>query len=57
LKFNGAQKKIAGAPQMNRFQLLNLDGADDNSQEGDDHNLKVDTVESSMVTSAVGVVA
>jgi hypothetical protein len=42
---------------MNRFQLLNLDGADDNSQEGDGHNLKVDTVESSMLTSAVGVVA
>ena len=42
---------------MNRFQLLNVDGADENSQEDANRDLKADAVDSSMAASAVGVVS
>ena len=43
-------------PLMNRFQLLNLDGTDDDS-EVDDHDASGITLPTAMIASTFGVVA
>jgi len=42
---------------MNRFQLLNMDGTEDSSQEEDDHDTGGVTFESALTASAVGIIA
>lgn len=56
-KFDGTSKRTATAPLMNRFELLNMDGADDNSQEDYDHNANGDAFDSALPSPAVRAVA
>ncbi len=48
--------KKKDAPLMNRFQLLNLDGPDDDS-EADDHDVSGITLPTAMTASTLSVVA
>lgn len=48
--------KKKDAPLMNRFQLLNMDGTEDGSED-DDHDTSGITLPTAMTSSTIGLVA
>ena len=57
LRRENVPPKKKDAPLMNRFQLLNMDGTEDGSQDDDDHNTSGITFPTGFSSSTAGLVA